>query len=149
MRLQAVAIEYIDLENFLRYGEAVEVRRPDPGRAQRGEDEYRTLARVPSNGWKIALHCVRARWTDCLYSFDGKRLLSPQRGVLLLCVAPPNRPQNVQLFVLDGPVALNAGIPHALLTLSAESWVQVSEDFESQSQPHKLRKALVPAGTWD
>ncbi len=145
----AVTIEFVDRENFLRYGETVEVARPDPGRAQRGEDEYRTLARVNSNGWKIAMHCVRARWTDSLYAYDGRRLLTPQGGALLLCVAPPDRPQNVQVFVLDRPIALNAGIPHALLTLSAECWVQVCEDFETRSQPHKLRKALVPAAVWE
>lgn len=149
MRTQPVAIEPIGLENFLRYGESVEVRRPDPGKAQRGEDEVRTLARVPSNGWKIALHCVRARWTDCLYAHDGKRLLSPREGVALLAAAPPDRPQGVQLFLLDRPVALNAGVPHALLALSAEAWVQVTENFETRSEPHKLRKALVPAGVWD
>ena len=64
----AVEIEFIDRENFLRFGESVEIARPDPGRAQRGEDELRTLARVSSKGWKIAMHCVRARWTDSLYA---------------------------------------------------------------------------------
>jgi len=145
----AVPIEFIDRENFLRYGETVEVVRPDPGRAQRGEDEYRTLARINSNGWKIAMHCVRARWTDSLYVYDGRRLLTPQVGTLLLCVAPPDRPQNVQVFVLDRPIALNVGIPHALLTLSAECWVQVCEDFETRSESQKLRKALVPAAVWE
>lgn len=148
MRLTPVTIEFIDRENFLRYGETAEVHRPDPGRAQRGEDEYRILTRVPSNGWRIALHCVRERWTDTLTSHDSRRLLSPREGSVLLCVAPPERPDNVQIFVLDRPVALNAGIPHRLLALSAECWVQITEGFETVSQPHKLRKTLVPAGTW-
>ena len=149
MRLQAVAIDFIDRENFLRYGETVEVYRPDPGRAQRGEDEYRTLARVSSNGWKIAVHCVRNRWTDSLFSYNSRRLLSPRRGSVLLCVAPPERREPVQIFVLDCPVLLNPGVPHCLLTLSAESWVEISENFEAQSQPLQLRKALIPAGIWD
>ena len=95
------------------------------------------------------MHCVRERWTDTLYSYDSRRLLTPQEGALLLCAAPPDRPHNVQLFVLDCAVALNAGIPHRLLTLSAEGWVQVSEGFETRSEPHKLRKTLVPAAIWE
>ena len=149
MRLQAVAIDYIDRENFLRYGETIEVRQPDPGRAQRGEDEYRTLSREASTGWRVSMHCVRARWSKTLQAYDGRRLLTPQSGVALLCVAPPNRPDDVQLFVLDRAVALHAGVPHVLLSLSAESWVQVQENFEARSAPHTLRKTLVPAGVWD
>lgn len=149
MRTQAVPIDAIDRESFLRYGDTVEVQRPDPGRAQRGEDEYRTLARVPSTGWRIALHCVRERYIDLLHSYDSTRMLSPQRGAALLCVAPPERPGDVRLFVLDRAVSVNAGVPHRLVTLSAESWVQVSENFNGQSQPHRLRKTLVPAGLWD
>lgn len=149
MRVAPVPIENLGLEAFLRYGELIEVRRPDPGRAARGEDEYRTIARVPSNGWKIALHCVRTRWTDCLYAFDGKRMLAPQQGVVLLCAAPPDKVQNVQIFLLDRPVVLNLGIPHCVLTLSGESWVQVCEDFEACSEMHKLRKTLVPMGAWE
>lgn len=149
MRVSPVPIENLDLEVFLRFGELIEVRRPDPGRAARGEDEYRTMARVPSNGWKIALHCVRTRWTDCLYSFDGKRLLAPQQGVSLLSVAPPDRVQNIQIFLLDRPVILNTHVPHCILTLSGESWVQVCEDFESRSETHRLRKTLVPMGVWE
>lgn len=149
MRFSPIPLEPLDLENFLRFGEIVELRRPDPGRAARGEDEYRSLARVPSNGWKIGLACVRARWTDCLYAYNSRRLLTPQGGILLLCAAPPDKPQNVQIFVLDRPVALNAGIPHFVLTLTAESWLQVCEDFEAQSEQVRLRKALVPAGTWE
>lgn len=148
MRTNAVAIDVIDRESFLRYGDTVEVQRPDPGRAQRGEDEYRTLARVPSTGWRIAMHCVRARYADALHAYDSTRLLSPRAGVTLICVAPPERPDNVQIFVLDRTVTVNSGVPHVLITLSAESWVQVSENFDSRSQAYPLRRTLVPAGIW-
>jgi hypothetical protein len=149
MRLQAISIEPINRENFLRFGETLEMYRPDPGKAQRGEDELRTLSRTPSEGWRVGVHCVRARWTDCLYTYDSRRLLSPQRGAALVCVALPERPANVQLFVLDAPLVLNAGIPHCLLTLSAESWIQVGENFETRRQAVPLRKALAPAGIWE
>lgn len=149
MRLQPVQIEFINRENFLRYGETLEVQRAEPGRAQRGEDEYRTLSRTPSSGWRLALHCVRTRWTSSLYTYDSRRALIPQRGALLLCIAPPDRRDEVHIFMLDTPVAVNAGIPHCLLALSAEGWVHVTENFETAREQLPLRKTLVPAGLWD
>ncbi len=149
MRLQVVAIDYLDRENFLRYGEIAEVLRADPGRAQRGEDEYRTLTRIALAGWRVSIHCVRARWTDALHSYDSRRLLTPQKGAVLLVVATPQRLEDVHLFLLDAPVVVNDGVPNALISLSAESLVQVTDAYDARAQSHSLRKALVPAGLWD
>ncbi len=149
MRLQSVLIDVIDRESFLRYGDTVEIHRPDPGKAQRGEDEYRILSRAQSSGWRVAMHCVRTRWTKELYSYESRRLLSPRSGTALLCVAPPGRLQNVQLFLLDVPVTINEGVPHCLLTLSLESWIEIVEPFESRYEARELRKTLIPVGLWD
>lgn len=149
VRTQSIIIDVIDRESFLRYGDTIEVSHPDPGKARRGEDEYRILLRVGSDGWRVALHCVRMRWSDTLLSYESRRLLTPQQGSALLLVAPPERVQNVQLFILDRAVALNEGIPHRLLTLSLESWVEVAEGYDARFEEMKLRRMLVPAGAWD
>ncbi|MDQ3856549.1 MAG: hypothetical protein M3281_09180 [Chloroflexota bacterium] len=148
MRLQAIPIDVITRESFLRYGEPVELHRPDPGRAQRGEDDYRTLGRLASTGWRVSVHCVRARSTDVLNAFDSRRLLTPQTGTALLCVAPPERPEAIEIFVLDRSVLLAPAVPHALVALTLEALVQVSENFNIESRAHPLRRAITAAGVW-
>ncbi len=148
MRSQPIAIDVLDRESFLRYGETIEPVQPDQGKLVRGEDEYQVLTRIPSTGWRLALHCVRIRWTDTLYACNNRRILTPQLGTTLICVALPRRTENVQVFLLDRSVMLNPEIPHCLLTLSAESWVQIGESFETQAKEIKLRRTLVPAVFW-
>lgn len=148
VRSQPIAIDVLDRESFLRYGETIELVQPDLGKQSRGEDDYQVLTRIPSTGWRLALHCVRVRWTDVLYVCNNRRIFTPQYGTTLICVALPRRTENVQVFLLDRSVMLNSEIPHCLLTLSAESWVQVGESFDTQAREIKLRRTLVPAVLW-
>lgn len=94
-------------------------------------------------GWRIAVSKITRHDIDKINRHpNSMESFEPISGVTLLCVAPPDAPEQYEVFLLDKPVCLLKNIWHATLTLSENSLVKICENYEVASEGYDLHGAL-------
>jgi ureidoglycolate hydrolase len=111
----------------------------------RAHDGYEIVATIESTGWLWALKTFHNRsiaQVDC--HPDTRESFEPVWGTSLLVVAPPDRPDDIEVFLLDEPVLLYERVWHGLIALSEQARVKITENRQVSGIPHPLGFELYP-----
>lgn len=120
----------INPRNFKPFGRIIEYgQKTSQGRRK---NLFRiVLKEAKPVGWRIAYLVVRDKAVNCLEAhLDTYESFEPISGKSLLYVARVKNPTKIDCFLLDKPVILNKGIWHAVVTLSNESEVKITENAQ-------------------
>lgn len=102
-------------------------------------DGWEILVASDSPGWRIALLEFSRKSTRMLeYHPDSKESFEPVSGVCLLITAGHETPDEYEVFLLDQPVCLDAGVWHQVISLSEKSLVKITENLEVACVYHEL-----------
>lgn len=134
-------IQTIDAMTFAPYGNVIEFNTSCPD-----DPLFEVVCSVPSRGWRIALYRVKRRSTEHLESHpDSRESFEPLSGSGLLLAGKPDRPEDYEVFLLDKPVCLHAGVWHQLISLGGPCTVKITENDEVSSQFHQLPRPVETA----
>jgi ureidoglycolate hydrolase len=140
MNIKTFPIQNLSRESFAPYGTILGHYRTSDG--------YEPVVTVESTGWIWAIKTFHNKTIDRIDSHpDTKESFEPVWGTSLLVVAPPDAPDQIEIFVLDEPVLLDEHVWHGLIALSAQVRVKITENREVTGIPHPLGFDLGAAGT--
>jgi ureidoglycolate hydrolase len=112
------------------------------------EDGYEIVASIDSTGWLWALKTFDNKRLDQIDSHpDTRESFEPVWGTALLVVALPDRPSEIEVFLLDQPVLLHERVWHGLIALSAQARVKITENRRVTGVPYPLGFELKPTLT--
>lgn len=136
-------IKNITQETFQKYGYILEPG-PEGGNFQVVVNEGEPV------GWRLAVMRVTAkvvakigRHPDSMESFE------PLCGVAALVLAPPEAPENYEVFLLDKPVCLRRNVWHATLALSVDTQVKIVENLSVGAEDYHLARPVRLAAVTD
>jgi len=124
-------LKYITKESFARYGFVIDFNNPN-------SEGWEILTKVSDKGWRIAVLEIDRK--------NAKRLerhpcsietFEPMSGVAILLVSRDN-PEDFEVFLLDKPVCLNAGIWHEVFSLSEKAKFKITENDEVECEYYNL-----------
>ena len=119
-------------EAFARYGDVIALK-------PTSIDGWEVVVRVSDKGWRIAvLEFSRKATGELEKHSDSRESFEPLKGVALLLVSVDAEPENFEVFLLDQPVCLYAGIWHQIISISEVSQVKITENLEVSCVYHQL-----------
>ncbi|MGQ9630802.1 MAG: hypothetical protein ACUVXI_10910 [bacterium] len=139
-------IKIISPKSFSKYGDILLM--PDSRReSDVGERVFEVItSEKRKTGWRLASYVVRARGVKQLEQHPGSReSFEPVWGVALIALAPPEHPEEHEIFLLDKPVCLRPGVWHGVMALSEEAEMKIAENSEVESNFYDLKEELRPA----
>ncbi len=129
-------IKYITEESFKNYGDVIELK-------PHSEDGWEIVVRVENTGWRIAVLEFARRTTKKLERHPtSKESFEPLLGTALLIAALKDFPEDFEVFLLDRPVCLNAGVWHQVISLSDLSQVKITENLVVSSEFYELENEI-------
>jgi ureidoglycolate hydrolase len=143
-----VEIKALEAASFAPYGKVLEIVQPDAALAEEGRNEFKVVDESDNaDGWRLAVQIVRGRELRQLgHHPNTKETFEPVSGVAVICVAAFESPEQIEAFVLDRPVVVNAKVWHGMIALSREAVVKIAENREvvgvNQVLPRPLRVVL-------
>ncbi|MBC7959683.1 MAG: hypothetical protein H7X94_07440 [Vallitaleaceae bacterium] len=97
-------------------------------------DGWEILVTSDNPGWRLALLEFSRKTTHQLeYHPTSKESFEPLSGLSLLIVAEHETPQDYEVFLLDEPICLEAGVWHQVISLSATAMVKITENLDVES----------------
>lgn len=140
MNAKRYPIKNLTRETFARYGTILGHYKTNDG--------YESVVTVESTGWIWAVKTFHNRTLEQIDSHpDTRESFEPVWGTSLLVVAPPDSPDDLEVFLLDEPVLLDEHVWHGLIALSAEARVKITENREVTGIAHPLGAAIHPVLT--
>jgi ureidoglycolate hydrolase len=131
-------INYINKENFFKYGVVLEI-------TENAENGFEILVSEKNYGWRITLFEYSRRSAAVLENHPtSKESFEPVRGMSLLIVAQNKSPEQFEMFILDKPICLYEGVWHQVVTLSQSSMVKITENLEVTSEFYYPEKEIKP-----
>jgi len=125
-------IQTLNTAAFERYGTILKF-------TAKMSDGWEILVTSDSPGWRIALLEFSRKTTRKLeYHPDSKESFEPVSGVCLLITAEPETPDAYEVFLLDQPVCLDAGVWHQVISLSDTTLVKITENLDVACVYHEL-----------
>ncbi|KLU60695.1 ureidoglycolate lyase [Peptococcaceae bacterium CEB3] len=126
-------INYLSQERFAKYGRIFEFTDSDDSYFQIQSDQAKAI------GWRLALMKVSGRTFDKVNCHPNSvESFDPLRGTVVLIVAEPERPDDIEAFLLDKPVCLNKSVWHNVISLSQEAIVKIVENTYIESISYEL-----------
>jgi ureidoglycolate hydrolase len=126
------------VEDFKQYGELIsfDEQQPEPFQVVLGE--------AKAVGWRIAIKKTTAKELVELGRHpDSRESFEPMQGITLLCVAPAENPEVVEVFLLDQPVCLFKNIWHNTICLSVCSYLKITENYNVGSDTYQMKQKLA------
>ena len=106
---------------------------------------FEVLVSESGHPWRLAVYRDNRRASTFLENHpDSMETFEPVRGVALLLVAIPQRPEDFDVFLLDRPVCLHKGIWHDVGALSDDLLIRVTENLEVESVFHTFEAPYRP-----
>jgi len=135
--MKILAIKTIHRESF-SYGVVLEHVNQDEG--------YEPLVTVESRGWIWAVLTFRRKTIPRIECHPtSKESFEPVFGTTLIVLAPPEAPDDIEVFLLDQAVMLHEGVWHEVMALSDVARVKITENNDVTSQYHDLGFELSAA----
>jgi ureidoglycolate hydrolase len=134
------AIKTITSANFRRYGTIIDY--PDKKAKGAKRNLWRIVHREEKKvGWRIAYLVLRDKTVGRLECHpDSDETFEPVRGRALFFVSKDLG--SLECFYLDKPFVLKKGIWHALLTLTPETEIKITENVKVSCRYQPLRMRL-------
>lgn len=131
-------IKNITFETFGKYGKILDFT---PG----FEGKFEIIVREPDQPWRLAVLTVKNRASAFLENHpQSMESFEPVRGTTLLLVAENHCPDDLEVFLLDKPVCLYKGIWHAVVALSDDILIRISENLDVISEYHYFTNEYTP-----
>jgi ureidoglycolate hydrolase len=125
-------IENITPELFSKYGDVIALK-------PTSIDGWEIVVKVSDKGWRIAVLEFSRKSTGVLEKHpDSRESFEPMKGIAFLLVALDSEPENFEVFLLDKPVCLYAGIWHQVISLSEVAIVKITENLDVSCEYHNL-----------
>jgi len=123
-------INNINSSNFKKYGWVIEY--PDKAQGSKTKNLFRIVLKEPKGfGWRIAYLIVRDKAVNKLEQHpQSYESFEPVKGRSVLFVAQAKDHKKIKSFYLDKPVILKKKIWHAIVTLTNESEVKITENSQ-------------------
>lgn len=122
-------IETIDKAGFFPYGTVLEFT------ASSQPPRFEVLVTEAEQPWRLALFRVfNKACTQLERHPTSMESFEPLSGMGVLLAALPEAPLDWRAFLLDRPVCLHKGIWHAMLTLTEETVVKITENLKVNSE---------------
>jgi ureidoglycolate hydrolase len=133
-----IPIKILTGEDFGQYGTII-------GYDEADSHPFQVVLSEPEAiGWRIAVkQTVDRELAELGRHPDSRESFEPMQGVTLLCVAPPENPEAVAVFMLDRSVCLFKNVWHNTVTLSAASLIKVTENNRVGSENYLMKTKLV------
>jgi len=97
-------------------------------------------------GWRLAVNRLAARSVSRLSRHPNTlESFAVMSGAVVLVVAPPDRADAYEAFLLDKAVCIRRNVWHGSLALSASALILISENLEVASEDYSLREELTAA----
>ncbi|MFH1459759.1 MAG: ureidoglycolate lyase [Candidatus Omnitrophota bacterium] len=117
----------ITKNNFKKYGLIIKWQGKQKAK---NNNQFRIVIREPNGiGWRIAYLIVRNKKSNKLeqhpFSYES---FEPIKGKAILYCAQQTKPDKIEAFFLDQPVVLKKGIWHAVISISPESHIKITEN---------------------
>lgn len=130
-------IQNITADNFQRYGVVLDFSPGFP-------EVFEIIVKQPDTGWRLALLRYGAKTARTMERHPGsKESFEPLSGMFLMIVAEAETPADFEVFLLDRPVCLHAGVWHQVISLAAESQVKITENLEVDSEYYEFPTELT------
>ena len=108
-------------------------------------DGWEILVTGNAPGWRIALLEFSRKSTHILeYHPESKESFEPMSGVSLLIAAEHDTPEQYEVFLLDQPVCLEAGVWHQVISLSEKTLVKITENLDVACVYYELDHEIEP-----
>lgn len=121
-------------ESFKNYGYVIE---------RTGDKNFQIIASDSENPWRLALYRFTNKEAIELESHTySMESFEPFEGVSVIIVAKPETPDQYEAFLLDKPVVLYKATWHQVVTLSEETTVKITENYEVPTEKYQLPNAL-------
>jgi ureidoglycolate hydrolase len=134
-------VKNLSPSDFASFGEVLEF-------AGAGSGFQVKVTELSPTGWRIALLRKENKSIGAIQCHpDSRESFEPVRGVAVLIVARPDRPEEMEAFLLDKPVCLNKGVWHNTLALSEFALIKITENAAVSSLSHDLESELKVALT--
>ena len=121
-------IQSINIKTFEQYGYVIE----HPGKEDENKEKslfHIVCTEADSVGWRIAYLILRDQSADTMEQHPGSlESFEPVSGDVLLYVANKPIADKIDCFYLDRPVILHRGIWHAVVSISKESEIKITEN---------------------
>jgi ureidoglycolate hydrolase len=136
--MELKAINIITSDKFKQYGKIIELT---PNHV----DGFDVLITETGHGWRIAVFEVKRKTTGIMENHPlSMESFEPMFGTSLLIVAENCMPEAFEIFLLDKPVCLYAGVWHQIISLSDVSQVKITENLEVTSEFYNFKNKLRP-----
>lgn len=123
---------------FSKYGRILLPDEEDREKNPRGY--FYILEQVESKGWRMAyLESSVRQWGILSNHPNTKETFEPLEGCAILVVAPHEKPDSVEAFVLDKPIVLNEGVWHSEpIALSSKVCIRINENLNVKEEKYVL-----------
>ena len=130
-----IQIKALTEESFKQYGEIIRYNENKPELFQV------ILGEEKADGWRIAMKKTIAKeLVNVGRHPDSRESFEPVQGVSLICVAPSDNPEALEVFLLDQPVCLYKNIWHNTISISDSSYIKITENYKVGSENYTLKQ---------
>lgn len=130
----------ITRETFKAFGRLIDY--PHRNKASKTKNLFRIVVRQPHLGWRIAYLVVRDRIVNRLEQHPGSlESFEPVEGKGLLFVSRRKSESSIACFLLDRPVILKRGIWHAIITLTPEFDIKITENSKVKCVYWRMKRS--------
>jgi ureidoglycolate hydrolase len=135
-------LQVITSEAFASFGTVVDW---DAELEQTGHPFHILMRSEAPTGWRLAVQRIAARQIERMANHpDTAELFAPIAGRCALAVAPrgPFHEAAVEVFLLDQPVCVAAGVWHGTFALSEAGTLLIAENLEVSSEAVPLTQPI-------
>lgn len=139
--MKKIKIKKLTKNAFFKYGRIIDgTFIKDNGTG----DKYAVLLKERSKGWRIGYLILRKKALIRLESHpDSLETFEPVRGRAVIAVSAKERPDAVEIFDLDGPVVINKGIWHDVMSASKQSELKIFENMDVIVKYRHLKSMIM------
>jgi len=141
--MQKLQVTPLTSESVAPYGEIMQWpadEEKDPSKSQ-----FATIYGARSEGWYVGYLALRTHDVSEIHRHpETPEMFVPLKGKPAIVLAVPDKPEEVVLLALDGPVCLRPNVWHAGLSLEGEAEVLVVENYAEpiKSEQHRLAEPV-------
>ena len=131
-----IPIKTLSREGFKKYGSVLAP-----------EDKSKVFTVVcgekEKTGWRIGYVIIGPEEVDTIEAHpQSLETFEPVSGTAIILVAPKDKPDEMEAFLLDEAVLVEKGVWHGLKVLSEKAEIKVTENYEVDTVFHKLSKPI-------
>ena len=127
-------IQNLTKDKFKDYGTIIDY-------TEAKNDGWEIVVRSQGPGWRIALLEIERHASNQLeYHPLSKESFEPLTGTSLIAVAAFERPEEFEVFLLDGPVCLHEKVWHQVICLSEKATMKITENLDVNCVYYDLKE---------